>query len=97
VTPLAEGDLLTAAQVLRLLPIGKATLYALAASGELPSIRVGALGARHGRLLFHRADVEAFVAHARQAPPRAPAAPDVDALLSRVRARRRGIGAPNGE
>jgi excisionase family DNA binding protein len=94
---LAEGDLLTAAQVLKILPVGKATLYALAASGELPSFRVTALGSRGGRVLFHRSDVEAFVQRARQAAPRAPVGVDADELLRRVRARRQGIGPPNGE
>lgn len=94
---LAEGDILTAAQVLKLLPVGRSTLYALAASGELPSLRVRACGSRRGRLLFHRGDVEAFVERARHAAPRAPVAPDVDDLLRRVRARRNGIGPPNRE
>lgn len=94
---LAPGDLLTAAQVLRLLPVGKSTLYALAASGELPSLRFRAAGSRRGRLIFHRGDVEAYVERARRVAPRAAMAPDVDALLSRVRARRNGIGPPNKE
>lgn len=95
---LREGDLLTVAQALRLVPVGRSTLYALIESGELPCYRVTALGSRRGRVLVHRGDLEAFVARARHvAPTAAVVAPDVDALLSRVRARRRGIGPPNGE
>jgi hypothetical protein len=65
--------------------------------GQIPCDRVQALGTSRGRVLVHRADLEAFVQRARQAAPRAPTAPDVDQLLRRVRARRRGIGPPNGE
>jgi len=97
VTELREGDLLTVPQALRLVPVGKATLYRLIEEGQIPCCRVRAFGSRRGRVLVLRADLEAFVQRTRQAAPRAPVAPDVDALLSRVRARRRGIGAPNGE
>jgi len=86
-TALREGDLLTVAQVLRLLPISKSTLYELAAEGVLPSFRVGAPGSRRGRLLFWRADVEAFVARARQAATRVPVDVDADAVLARLRRR----------
>lgn len=82
---LAEGDLMTVPQALRLVPVGRATLYALIESGELPHYRVQALGSRRGRVLVHRADLEAFVQRARQAATRAPVAPDVDALLEKVR------------
>ncbi len=85
---LREGDLLTAAQVLRLLPVGKATLYALAAGGVIPCVRVGAPGSRRGRLLFWRADIEAYVEGARQGARRAPVGVDADAVLARVRGRK---------
>jgi excisionase family DNA binding protein len=94
---LAPGDLLTVHEALRLLPVGRATLYRLIEEGQIPCYRVQALGSRRGRVLVHRADLEAFVARARHGATRAPVPPDVDALLDRVRARRRGIGPPNGE
>ncbi len=84
---LREGDLLTVAQALRLVPVGRSTLYALIESGDLPCYRVTALGARRGRVLVHRGDLEAYLARARHAGTRAPVAPDVDALLERVRRR----------
>jgi hypothetical protein len=82
---LAEGDLLTAQEVLRILPIGRSTLYALCKCGQLPHYRVRAAASRRGRLLVARADLEAFVAGSRQAAPRAPTRADVDKLLERVR------------
>jgi len=94
---LAEGDLLTVPQALRLLPVGKSTLYALCDSGQLPHYRVTALGSRRGRVLLARADLEAFVQRAHHGAARAPVAPDVDDLLRRVRGRRNGIGPPNRE
>lgn len=86
---LAPGDLLTVAEVLALLPVGRSTLYALAAAGGLPSVRVGAAGSRRGRLLFWRADIEAYVESARQGARRAPVGLDADAVLAKVRAGRR--------
>jgi len=92
---LRESDLMTVPQALRLLPIGRSTMYALIDSGDLPSCRVGALGSRRGRVLIHRADLEAFVERARGVAPRAAKTPDVDALLRRVRSRG-GARAPRG-
>ncbi len=80
-----EGDLLTVAQVLRIVPLGKTTVHALIDSGQLPSYRVSAAGSRRGRVLIARADLEAFLAGARQAATRAPVRVDVDKLLERVR------------
>jgi excisionase family DNA binding protein len=88
VSALREGDLLTVAQVLRLLPVSRSALYQLAAEGVLPSFRVGAPGSGRGRFLFWRADIEAYVERARQGARRAPVRPDADAVLARVRARR---------
>jgi excisionase family DNA binding protein len=90
-TRLREGDLLTVAQVLGILPVGRSTLYALAASGDLPSVRVGAAGSRRGRLLFWRADIEAYVERSRQGARRAPVGADADAVLARVRGRKGGL------
>lgn len=87
---LREGDLLTVAQVLGLLPVSRSALYELAAEGILPSLRAGAPGSRRGRLLFWRGDIEAYVARARQAATRAPVRPDADGVLAKVRARGRG-------
>lgn len=87
---LREGDLLTIAEALRLVPVGKSTLYALVESGELPCYRVSAIGSPRGRVLIHRTDLESFIAKARHVIPRVRAAPNVDALLARLRARGRG-------
>jgi hypothetical protein len=93
---LREGDLMTVPQVLRLVPISKSALYELAAEGILPSFRAGAPGSRRGRLLFWRGDIEVYVARARQAATRAPARPDADGVLAKVRARGRGLAAMAG-
>ncbi len=69
---LSEGDFLTVAQVLRIVPLGKTTVYALVESGELPSFRVSVAGSRRGRVLIDRRDLEAFLAGARQAATHAP-------------------------
>jgi len=88
-SPLREGDLLTIPQALALVPMGRSTLYALLRVGTLPHYRVRAPTAPRGRILIARADLEAFVAGARQAAPRAPVRPDADAVLARVRRRHR--------
>jgi predicted DNA-binding transcriptional regulator AlpA len=88
---LREGDLLTVAQVLALLPISKSALYALAAAGAFPSFRVGAPGSRRGRLLFWRRDIEAYVERGRQGARRPPVGVDADAVLARVRGRKGGL------
>ncbi len=83
-----EGDLLTAAQVLRLPPVGRSTVYQLVDEGRLPACRVRTAGSRRGRVLIARADLEAFLAGARQAAPRAATTRvDVDGLLDKVRER----------
>ena len=82
---LREGDLLTVAEVLRIVPLSRTTVYALVDSGQLQSYRVSAAGSRRGRVLIARADLEAFLAGARQAATRAPVRVDVDGLLRRVR------------
>jgi excisionase family DNA binding protein len=87
--PLAAGDLLTIAQALAILPVGRSTLYALLESGQLPHFRVRAPTCPRGRILVARADLEAFLAGARQVAPRAPVRPDPDTVLANVRARGR--------
>ncbi len=82
---LREGDFLTVPQVLRIVPLGKTTVYSLADSGQLPSYRVSAAGSRRGRVLIARADLEAFLDSARQAATQAPVRVDVDGLLQKVR------------
>ena len=88
--PLREGDLLTIAQALRLVPVGKSTLYALVESGQLPCVRVSGTGARSGRILLWREDLEAFVERARHRATRAPVRPDVAAILGRAAGDRDG-------
>ena len=84
-----EGDLVTVQEALRLVPIGKSTLYALCDSGQLPHYRIRAAGSRRGRILIARQDLVAFIEKTRQAAPRAPTRLDVDQILARVRGRRR--------
>ncbi len=84
--PLREGDLLTAHQALKLLPVGKSLLYQLAEEGQIEAIRVASVGSRRGRILFERAAIESYVARLRgEAPRRQPAKLDVDEILARVR------------
>ena len=86
---LLPGDLLSVPQALRLLPVGRATLYRLLAEEAIPSIRVATLGSRRGRVLVVRAGLEAFVASllgppiARSVGPRSLGV-DVDALRARI-------------
>ncbi len=82
---LSEGDFLTVAQVLRIVPLSKTTVYALVDSGDLPSYRVSAAGSRRGRVLIAKADLEAFIEGARQVATQAPVRVDVDGLLQKVR------------
>jgi len=98
---LAPGDLITVAQALQLLPVGRATLYRLVAEGTLPAVRVASLGSRRGRVLVVRAGLEAYVAGLRAPPVPRPAARrgacvDVDALRSRVLGGGTRGGAPRG-
>ncbi len=83
--PLREGDFLSVAEVLRIVPLSKSTIYALVDSGQLPSFRVSVAGSRRGRVLIAKVDLEAFIEGARQAATRAPVRVDVDVLLERVR------------
>ncbi len=82
---LSEGDFLTVAEVLRIVPLSKTSVYALVDSGQLPSYRVSVAGSRRGRVLVAKADLEAFIEGARQAATRAPVRVDVDGLLRKVR------------
>ena len=83
---LREGDLLTAPQALKLLPIGKSLLYQLAEEGQIEAIRVASVGSRKGRVLIVRASLEEHVARLRgDAPKRQPVKIDVDQMLARVR------------
>ena len=62
---LTPGDLLTVSQVLKILPLGRSTIYGLVARGALPSYRPGAAGGGRGRILIHRTDLEAFIERSR--------------------------------
>ncbi len=86
---LGEGDLLTVQAAIDIIPIGRSSFYALIESGQIPHYRVSVAGSRRGRILIDRADLEAFLAGARQAPTRAPVRVDTDAVLARVRRRGR--------
>ena len=55
------GDFLTVKQILKILPIGRSTIYSLVGSGKLRSYRVG--GTR--RILVARADLDAFIKQTR--------------------------------
>ncbi len=81
------GDLLTVRQVLALVPVGRATLYALLRSGALPHYRVRAPGRRGGRVLVARGDLLDYLAGARVEAAVGRHRPDLDALLARVRER----------
>lgn len=87
--PVQPGDLLTVAETLRLLPVGRTMLYALLTEGTVPSIRVATLGSRRGRVLVLRRGIDAFVASLQAPPVARPVARwgariDVDALRARV-------------
>ncbi len=81
-----EGDFLTVAEVLRIVPLSKTSVYALVDSGQLPSYRVSVAGSRRGRVLIARADLETFLAGVRTRAPRAATRRvDVNGLLEKVR------------
>ncbi len=79
--------MLTVAQALRLLPIGRSTLYAFIESGRLPAYRVQAAPGRRGRLLISRRDLAVLLDNSRTGGHTAAQAAraDVDAILSRLR------------
>jgi excisionase family DNA binding protein len=81
----AAGDVLTGEQARRLLALPKSTFYGLIAAGHLPHCRIPSPTGGRGAIRVLRSDVAAFLERARQAAPRAPVAPDVDALLAKVR------------
>ncbi len=58
---LQPGDLITVAQALQLLPVGKSLLYDLIGDGSIPHIRVSSIGSRRGRILILRRGLEEFV------------------------------------
>jgi excisionase family DNA binding protein len=82
---LRPGDLLTVAQVLKIMPVGKSTLYALCDSGQLPCYRVRSAASRRGRILIARRDLETYLAGARHTATRAPVRLDVDGILAGLR------------
>ncbi len=62
VNSLSPGSLVTIREALEIIPVSRSLLYELVAKGEIPSIRVGS---RRGRILIHRADLEAFIDRSR--------------------------------
>ncbi len=86
---LKPGDLLTIRQALALVPVGRATLYALLRRGAIPHYRVVAPGRRGGRVLVARGDLVAYLDTARVEARLRPVVPDADAIAARVR----GLGA----
>ena len=86
--PLREGDLLSVAQALRILPISKSALHCLLDNGEIEHVRVPSTGGRRGRVFIPRGALEAFVErHRVGARGRSVAPVDVNDLLARVRRR----------
>jgi excisionase family DNA binding protein len=85
---LKEGDLLTVAEALRLLPVGKSTLYALVRQGDLPAIRITTKGSARGRVLLFRDSVDRLVARLRSGATPIRQAPtirvDPDSLRRRI-------------
>ena len=77
---LKEGDLLTPAQALRLVPLPKSTFYDLLKDGTIPSLPV------RRTLLIERVVLERFVDGLRLSRPTAPAPveEDADAILRRI-------------
>ena len=63
-TAIAQAALLKPAEVCRILAVSRTWVYAAAADGRLPSIR---LGGPDGPLRFIRADVEAWLEEQRAA------------------------------
>jgi len=88
-----EGDLLTVAQALQIVPIGRTTLYALVESGQLPHYRLQPHGSRRGRILLARQDLEAFLDTTRHDATPAPTSLDIDAIHAKVR---RNLARPGG-
>ena len=89
---LLEGEYLTVAQVLRILPVGRSMLYDLIAERAIPAIRIASASSRRGRILVLRRGLEEYLARLRvpEPPPaRTPAAVDVDSLRDRILARRK--------
>ena len=84
---MAAGDLLTVPQVLAILPVGRSTLYQLVDEGQIPAVRIRTAGSRRGRILVHRADLDAFIDRSRPKATSAPTRATVDDLLKRVRNR----------
>ncbi len=81
---LKEGDLLSVRQALALMPVGRATLYALLKSGALPHFRVVAPGARGGRVLVARGDLLDYLAGVRVEARTGRVVPDPDAIRHRI-------------
>ena len=83
---LAEGDLLTVAQALRILPVSRSAFYRLLDNGEIPCVRFGGVGGPRARVLVLRADLEAYVERRRVAATgRRVARVSADELLTRIR------------
>ena len=79
------GDFLTVAQILKILPVGRSTLYNLVQSGELRCYRVGGTRRRAGRIVVAMADLLAYLEKSREARPVAPTRLDIDEIHARVR------------
>ena len=93
---LEEGDLLTVAQALKILPVGKTTIHDLVNEGALPCIRVGTVGSRRKRILLLRSGLDEYVRRLRmvewEKDARPTATVDPDAVRGRVLAGRGGRG-----
>ncbi len=83
---LEEGDLLTFAQALKLLPVGRTLLYDLIAAGEIPVLEIHCPGRKRPKRLIRREDLEAYI-RSRMSPTviAVPTEVDADTIAARYR------------
>jgi len=58
----SAGDLLTVAEALRILPVGRSTIYRMIEAGRLSALRVPSTGSRRGRVLVLRSSLDELIA-----------------------------------
>ena len=83
---LQEGDLLTPAQAVAILPVGRSTLHRLLHAGIIRGLLVRSTGARRGRWLVSRESLERYVRDGLASSTPAPAQRlDADEVMRCVR------------